>query len=205
MSLFKKKIIQIISRLSEKDFDGALPYLMLTSKSESIVRDLLAFRLHKQFRGKNYAVAREWIRTDIAVLAPVLVGKTEQFKAPKAIIEIKMVAAPGKDDKNIDKHLKALTSQLKKREKIWRNAECFGLLVVRDFRETSRNSTSAFNERFIKSKGVSLRSNPNFHLSVKSLMKKSNLRQVKRKRLVCGEDKILKARVSLKLWLFSLR
>jgi hypothetical protein len=76
MSLFKKNIIQIMRRLSEKDFEGALPYLLLTSKSESIVRDLLAFRLHKQFQGKNYAVAREWIRTDIAVLAPALGKKS---------------------------------------------------------------------------------------------------------------------------------
>jgi hypothetical protein len=83
--------------LSKGDCGGALTYLLLTSKSESIVRDLLAFRPHKKFPGKHYAVAREWRRMDIAVLAPVLGEGTKQFKDLKATIEIKMVAAHGKN------------------------------------------------------------------------------------------------------------
>ena len=98
---FGQIISSVMDNLSKDDCDGALPYLLLTSKSESIVRDLLAFRLHEKFQGKNYVVAREWSRTDIAVLAPVLGEGTKQFKDPKAIIEIKMVAAPGKDNKNV--------------------------------------------------------------------------------------------------------
>jgi len=144
MSLFKKNIIQIMNRLSEKDFEGALPYLLLTSKSESIVRDLLAFRLHKQFQGKNYAVAREWSWTDIAVLVPVLGKKQSSLKTPKAIIEIKMVAAPGKNATAINKPITSLGRQLKSNKKKWPNAECFGLLAVRSFRETSLDSTLKF-------------------------------------------------------------
>jgi hypothetical protein len=202
---FGQIISSVMDNFSKDDCDGALPYLLLTSKSESIVRDLLAFRLHKQFRGKNYAVAREWIRTDIAVLAPVLVGKTKQFKAPKAIIEIKMVAAPGKENRNIHKHLKKLQCQLRDRKDKWPNAECFGLFVVRVFREASLNSTSAFNKKFIKSKRESLSANPSFHRSVDARAKELNLRQVNQKCLACGEDKIFKARVNLELWLYSLR
>lgn len=59
MTSFGKIILQTMRQLSKKDFDGALPYLLLTFKSESIVRDLLAFRLHEKFQGKHYAVARE--------------------------------------------------------------------------------------------------------------------------------------------------
>lgn len=68
---FGQIISSVMGNFSKDDCDGALPYLLSTSKSESIVRDILAFRLHKQFQGKNYAVAREWSRTDVAVLAPV--------------------------------------------------------------------------------------------------------------------------------------
>ena len=101
MTDFGKKISSVLSSMSKRDFEGALPYLLLTSKPESIVRDVLVFRLHEKFRGKNYAVAREWSRTDIAVLAPVLREGTRQFEDPKAIIEIRMVAAPAKGKKGI--------------------------------------------------------------------------------------------------------
>jgi hypothetical protein len=208
MTSFGKIILQTMRQLSKKDFDGALPYLLLTSKSESIVRDLLAFRLHEKFQGKNYVVAREWSRTDITVLAPVLRKETKQFEDPKAIIEIKMVAAPGKDNKNIHKHLTDLQFQLKERKKRkdrWTNTECFGLFVVRDFRETSPNSTSAFNGKFIKSKRESLSSNPNFHRSVEVLAKELKLSWAKPRTLKCGEDKWLQATVNLKWWLLSLR
>ena len=103
MTDFGKEISSVLSSMSKRDFEGALPYLLLTSKSESIVRDVLVFRLHEKFRGKNYAVAREWSRTDITVLAPVLREGTRQFEDPKAIIEIKMVAAPAKGKKGISK------------------------------------------------------------------------------------------------------
>jgi hypothetical protein len=55
MSLFKQNIVQIMNRLLEKDFEGALPYLLLTSKSESIVRDAQIQILIEawRFKGRN--------------------------------------------------------------------------------------------------------------------------------------------------------
>jgi hypothetical protein len=99
-----------------------------------------------------------------------------------------MVAAPGKDGKNIHKHLKRLKRQLEKRKRRWPNAERFGLFVVRVVRETSSNSTSAFNGKVIKSMQESLSANPNFDRSVEIQAKKLNLRWVNQKCLVCGEE-----------------
>jgi hypothetical protein len=45
-----------------------LAFLALTSKPESEVRDRLAYRLHQQLAGTELEVAREWRRTDLAVL-----------------------------------------------------------------------------------------------------------------------------------------
>jgi hypothetical protein len=93
--------------------EALAPLSAVDIHSESITRDLLAFRLHKQFQGKNYAVAHEWRRTDVVVLASILRGKTKQIEGPKTIIEGKMVVAPGKDGKNIHKHLEILKRQLR--------------------------------------------------------------------------------------------
>ena len=133
------------------------------------------------------------------MLAPVLVGKTKQFKDPKAIIEIKMVAAPDKDDENIRKHLKDLRCQLRERKKKWPSAECFGLFLVRDLHETFPNSTSAFNGRIIKYKSQSLSSTLSVRQSVRVLARELNLRRVSQKCRVRGEDKIFRACVNLEL------
>lgn len=146
MSPFKKNIVQILDRLSSEDCEGALPYLLLTSKSENTVRGFLAFQLHELFQEKNYkryVIACEWHDTDIAVLAP-LREKANQFKDPKAIIEIKMVAAPGKNATAVIKPIISLGRQLRSRKDKWPNAECFGMLAVKNFRETSLNGTSEF-------------------------------------------------------------
>jgi len=205
----KTDFSQIVSsemrKLSKDDCNGALPYLLLTSKSESIVRDLLAFRLHEKFQGKNYVVAREWSRADIAVLAPVLGEGTKQFKDPKAIIEIKMVAAPGKDNKNVYMHFERLERQLRNRKVKWKAAECFGLLAVRIFSETYLNSTSAFDE-VIGYREDSLKPLPDLDSAVMNRAKDLRLSLAKQGTgtLMCGEEKVLQARVSLKWWLFSL-
>jgi len=46
MTDFRQIISSKMRELSKDDSNGALPYLLLTSKSESVVRDLLAFLLH---------------------------------------------------------------------------------------------------------------------------------------------------------------
>lgn len=45
-----------------------LAFLAVTSKVEGPIRDRLAFALHKSF-GREYIVAREWDRVDLAVLS----------------------------------------------------------------------------------------------------------------------------------------
>lgn len=207
MSLFKKDIIQILDRLSSEDCEGALPYLLLTSTSENTVQGLLAFRVQELFQEKNYkryVVAREWCDTDIAVLTP-LREKANQFKDPKAIIEIKMVAAPGKNATAVIKPILSLARQLKSRKTKWPNAECFGLLVVRNFRETSLNSTSEF-DGVIKHRKKGLKSSPDLYRTVvMNRIKALCPSWVKQGSLMCGKEKVLRATVNLRWWLFSLR
>ena len=204
-----------MSSLSKQDFEGALPYLLSTSKSESIIRDLLAFRLHEKFQGKHYAVAREWSykkkqtkprgRADIAIFASSEKGKNKHFKKPPiAILEAKMVAAPGKKGKSVIRHINSLADQLVKRKR-WSNAERFGLLAVRIFKETYPNSTSAFDE-VIGYRKNSLKLPPDLDPIVMDRAKDLRLSLVKQGTgtLICGEEKVLQARVSLKWWLFSL-
>jgi hypothetical protein len=58
-----------------------LAYFALTSKPESQVRDRLAYRLHQQLSETDLQVAREWRRTDLAVL--------EGDGKPVALVEVK--------------------------------------------------------------------------------------------------------------------
>jgi hypothetical protein len=55
--------------LSRTFIPGELAYLALTSKVESPIRDRLAFRLHTRTADGRSQVAREWHRTDLAVLS----------------------------------------------------------------------------------------------------------------------------------------
>ena len=210
MTNFRKIITQTMGELSKKDFDGALPYLMLTSKSESVMRDLLAFRLQRKLQPAEhqingpYAVAREWKRADIVVPTPNGPRRYDSFKTPKVIIEIKMVAAPGKNGKAVIGQINSLADQLGNRKKQWRNAELFGLLAVRIFSEAHPNSTSAFDEVIIHRK-KSLKPVMDLDRTVKNEAKQLGFLWAKPRTFVCGEDKFLRATVNLKWWLFSLR
>ena len=219
MTDFGKEISSVISSLAKSDLKGALPYLILTSKSESIIRDHVAFRLHDKFQAKHYAVAREWSykkeqtkprgRVDIAILKSCGRGEKKRFKEPKAILEAKMVAAPGKKGKSVIDHINSLAGQLVNRKKRWSNAKCFGLLVVRNFRETYQKSTSAFDE-VIVSRKKSLRSPSDLDQLdqiVRKQLKKLRppLVELRTKTLMLGEDKFLHATAKIKWWLFSLQ
>ena len=57
-----------------------LAYLALTTKIENPIRDRWAFMLHQNANASRLTVAREWRRTDIAVL---------EGEVPKALIELK--------------------------------------------------------------------------------------------------------------------
>lgn len=161
---FGKVILSVMNEISKDRFSKRpLPYLMLTSKSESVLRDLLAFRLHEKFQAKDYTVAREWSigkkkknckkknqgkRADIAVLTRISQAETDVFKRPKAIIEIKMVASPSKNSKGISKALDSLAKQLEVRRKDnkWPDTEYLSLLAVRTCPGMSDKKTRAFDE-----------------------------------------------------------
>jgi len=75
----KAELVKAISSISP-DADE-LAYLALTSKPEAQIRDRLAYRLHQQLADRDLLVAREWKRTDLAVLGP--------DGAPVALVEAK--------------------------------------------------------------------------------------------------------------------
>jgi hypothetical protein len=58
-----------------------LAYLALTGKPELLIRDRLAFWLHEKVGSDQILVAREWLRTDLAILL--------RPKAPVCLIELK--------------------------------------------------------------------------------------------------------------------
>lgn len=66
--------------LSGSFIPGELAYLALTSKVEFAIRDRLAFRLHTRLGDGPSQVAREWHRTDLAVLSG---------GAPTLLLEVK--------------------------------------------------------------------------------------------------------------------
>ena len=77
---YQPLLLNILSQLSA-DFEiDELAYLALTSKPEFVIRDAIAFQLYRQLKSQGLLVAREWRRSDIAVL---------ENDAPAAIIELK--------------------------------------------------------------------------------------------------------------------
>jgi hypothetical protein len=73
----------LISELREQASSFAsdeLAYLALTSKVEFVVRDRLAFLLHRRLGSDTVTVAREWRRTDLVVFR----GRT-----PELLVELK--------------------------------------------------------------------------------------------------------------------
>jgi len=72
---YKTTLLNLLSTLRRTFAPDELAYLALTSKVEFVVRDKLAFGLHRRLHPSRAVVAREWRRTDLAVLTqgvPVL-------------------------------------------------------------------------------------------------------------------------------------
>ena len=132
---------------------------------------------------------------DIAIFASRGRGKNKHFKKPPiAILEAKMVAAPGRKGKPVIRHIDSLADQLGKRKR-WSNVERFGLLAVRIFTETSLNNTSAFDEVIAYRKN-SLKPPPDLGRIVRIVMDRAkDLRLSLGKQgtgtLMCGEEKVL--------------
>ena len=75
-----EELIQQTLAAVDREFQpNELAYLALTSKIENPLRDRWAFLLHKNTEA-SLTVAREWLRTDIALL---------EGTVPKALIELK--------------------------------------------------------------------------------------------------------------------
>jgi hypothetical protein len=218
MTKFGNLISEVMSGLSKHAFDGALPYLSLTSKFENVVRDLLAFRLHKKFQEQKFqqehgwfAIARERTFTkkkvDIAIFER---GQQETFKLPVAIIELKAVAQP----RTIVPHLEDLYNDLKSAKKNLRNSHpdahptYLGLLLAREARALFPDRTRAFEEIIGKYKLLRPEQDRELRAVYSQCAERAqslNLEGVSSDKLCCGNDDYIGASVELKWWLFSLR
>lgn len=63
-SSLQKDVESAFNELSRWDFPLELPYLLLTSTSESMLRDVLASKLRTALRQDDYVIAREYHRVD---------------------------------------------------------------------------------------------------------------------------------------------
>lgn len=222
---FRKIITDELKHISENDLDGALPYFMLTSKSESVVRDLLAVRLHRRLlrmKGGNskYAVAREWSfskrqkesgrgrRVDIAILALSGRGSERAFKKPRAIIEIKMVAAPSQvfsHDKvkgGVQGAVQSLRRQLKSVGQD--GLKRFGLLVVRTCPKISDEVTKAFDEIILSRKRMLKGPSASEIKSMVDRLARKDFSIDESNVLSLGKDEYIPASVDLHWWLLHL-
>ena len=148
MSLFKKSIIQIMRLLPEKDFEGALPYLMLTSKCEHIFRDLLAIWLRRNFHKSNakqrYEVVREKRFRRKTVDLAILQQRSKKSWDNVAILEMKYVATAT----TVITGCKKLNSDLEKAKTNVKLSGAYpaylGLLLAREAREVRPGSADGF-------------------------------------------------------------
>lgn len=90
----RDELVQAIASISPDPDE--LAYLALTSKPEAQIRDRLAYRLHRQLADRDVIVAREWKRTDLAIL--------DRAEKPLALVEAKaLLSADLLYDRRIEK------------------------------------------------------------------------------------------------------
>lgn len=194
------------------------PNLSLTSKPENVVRDLLAFRLHKKFQEQKFqqelgwfAIAREKTftkkRVDIAIFER---GQQETFNLPVAIIELKAVAQPT----TIVPHLKKLGDDLKEAKKYLGKSHAdahptyLGLLLAREARALFHNRIGAFKEIIGKYELLGPEQDRELRAVYYQCAEEAqslNLEVVSSDKLCCGNDDYIGASVNLRWWLYSLR
>ena len=83
----KSKLIKSIQRIITQNIgigseSQMLAFFGFTSKSESHYRDIIAFRLYKEFKD-HYLVTREWNKCDIAILS-------KETERPILLLELKV-------------------------------------------------------------------------------------------------------------------
>lgn len=111
--------------LSSSFMTGELAYLALTSKVEFPIRDRLAFRLHTRLGAGPSRVAREWHRTDLAVL--------KADGAPILLLEVKAMYSFDAVDSAVglnNFHRQVLKDHGKSLRPEARGAEIYALLLV---------------------------------------------------------------------------
>jgi hypothetical protein len=122
----KSELVEAISNIPV-DTDE-LAYLALTSKPEAQIRDRLAYRLHLQLAGQELLVAREWKRTDLAVL--------QSDGAPLALIEAKaLLSADLQYQGRVEKWRKRVLADINKARQTAERAdaqdsEVYALVIV---------------------------------------------------------------------------
>ena len=120
------EIRRAISRLSPDPDE--LAYLALTSKPEAQVRDRLAYQLHQQLADRDLMVAREWKRTDLAIL--------RSDGAPEALLEAKALLSPhATRDPHLRNWRERVRSDIRKARRTAErvdtaDAEIFALVIV---------------------------------------------------------------------------
>ena len=110
--------------LSRSFIPGELAYLALTSKVEFPIRDRLAFRLHTRLGDGPSQVAREWHRTDLAVLSGGV---------PTLLLEVKAMYSFDAIDNAVglrNFHRQVLRDRDKSLRPEAGNAEIYALLLV---------------------------------------------------------------------------
>lgn len=218
MTNFGHVISSAMHGLSKDDFDGALPYLMLTSKFESVIRDRLAFCLHQSLQPTNhqtqgrYAVGREKTfgrkkrkKVDIVILERVDSGQQRVPDRPVAILEVKAVAVPRKAVAFLDKLKGDLDGARKSVSEFDVSTGYFGLLLAREACELDQISTER-NKTIVKYELLDSPQKNELSDEYRKVIEKLgrlNLSLVSSDKFHCGED--LGATVNLKWWLFALR
>jgi len=130
-------------------------------------------------------------------------GTKKIFTEPKAVIEIKMVAAPAKGRKGVIKTFNSLMRQLKDKRSSCPNAECFGLMAVQVCPGMSDMNTRVFDEVILYRKDL-LKSLSDLERTVRKLAGRIDFSSINRGTLECGEERYLQAAVNLQWWLFAL-
>ena len=205
----------------------ALRYLILTSKSEGAIEDLLSFRLHKSLQEYKLTVAREFSvprdnhtktnrrgkgksgkRVDIAILA-------SEGNVPVAVIEITRVAkatvaASIRESKKfglvkVKNDLETLRRWREARANKRLSIKFYGLLVVS---QITRSGVGKGNVEAIKSKILSLKQEnklTTLDQHVSDTARELKLMNRGAGSASLGREDWFGATVSLQWWLFSLR
>lgn len=122
----QKELVEAISTISP-DTDE-LAYFALTSKPEAQIRDRLAYRLHLQLTDRDLIVAREWKRTDLAIL--------DGAEKPLALVEAKaLLSADMLYDRRVEKWRARVRADLDKASECAQearapDAEIYALVVA---------------------------------------------------------------------------